>query len=73
MVWRASWPDQRVVRATLATIEQAVADSMERTALIVVGRVLAAEHFAESSLYAPGYDRRFRPQDASSRFAGAPE
>jgi len=73
VVWRASWPDQRIVRATLATIEQAVAGSMERTALIVVGRVLGAANFAESSLYSPGYDRRFRPQDAASRFAGAVE
>lgn len=69
VVWRASWPDQRIVRATLESIEQAIADSMERTALILVGRVLAAENFAESSLYAPGYDRRFRPKDASSRFS----
>lgn len=73
VVWRASWPDQRIVRATLATIEQAVAGSMERTALIVVGRVLAAEDFAESSLYAHGYDRRFRSQDAHSHFAGRAE
>lgn len=73
VVWRASWPDQRIVRATLATIEGAVAGSMERTALIVVGQVLAPEHFAESRLYATGYDRRFRPQDATSRFAGISE
>ena len=73
VVWRASWPDQRVVRGTLATIEAAVTGSMERTALIVVGRVLASGDFAESSLYAPGYDRRFRPQDANSPFAGASE
>lgn len=73
VVWRASWPDQRIVRATLATIEKAVAGSMERTALIVVGRVLDARDFAESSLYAPGYDRRFRPQHATSRFARVSE
>lgn len=73
VVWRASWPDERIVRSTLATIEGAVAGSMERTALIIVGRVLAAEDFAESSLYAHGYDRRFRPQHASSRFAGSRE
>ncbi|MGE8134086.1 precorrin-4 C(11)-methyltransferase [Novosphingobium subterraneum] len=73
VVWRASWPDQRIVRATLVTIAQAVAGSMERTALIIVGRVLAAEDFAESSLYAHGYDRRFRPQDALSRFSGVSE
>jgi precorrin-4/cobalt-precorrin-4 C11-methyltransferase len=73
VVWRASWPDQRIVRATLDTIEDAVAGSMERTALILVGRVLAAEDFGESSLYARGYDRRFRPQTADSRYAGSAE
>ena len=69
VVWRASWPDQRIVRATLATIEAAVAGGLERTALILVGHVLEAQDFTESSLYAPGYDRRFRAQDATSRFA----
>lgn len=73
VVWRASWPDQRIVRATLATIEEAVAGTMERTALILVGRVLGPQDFAESRLYAHGYDRRFRPQDATSRFAGSAE
>ncbi|KQO09146.1 precorrin-4 C(11)-methyltransferase [Sphingomonas sp. Leaf242] len=69
IVWRASWPDQRIARATLATIVEAAADGPDRTALILVGRVLAAADFGESSLYATGYDRRFRPQDATSRFA----
>lgn len=73
VVWRASWPDQRIVRATLGTVEDAVAGNMERTALILVGRVLGAEQFAESSLYAPDYDRRFRPQHTTSRFAGVME
>jgi precorrin-4/cobalt-precorrin-4 C11-methyltransferase len=54
------------VRATLSTIEEAVGDTMERTALILVGRVLGAQDFAESSLYATGYDRRFRPRKAQS-------
>lgn len=61
VVWRASWPDERVVRATLDTVLAAVAGTMERTALILVGRVLGAADFAESSLYAADYDRRFRP------------
>jgi len=61
IVWRASWPEQRIVRATLATIEQAAADGPERTALILVGRVLDPSGFAESRLYAEGYDRRYRP------------
>ncbi|MGY6705178.1 precorrin-4 C(11)-methyltransferase [Roseinatronobacter sp.] len=66
VVWRASWPDQRIIRATLGGIVDAVAGSMERTALILVGPALAAEGFSESALYAPDYDRRFRPQSADS-------
>lgn len=73
IVWRASWPEQRIVRATLGSIEAAIAGSMERTALILVGRVLAAKGFGESSLYASDYERRFRPQHAESRFAGGGE
>lgn len=70
VVWRASWPDQRIVRATLATVEQAATHGPERTALILVGPVLGNQDFAESSLYAPGYDRRFRPASADSQFIG---
>ncbi|NGM45932.1 precorrin-4 C(11)-methyltransferase [Rhodobacter sp. SGA-6-6] len=60
VVWRATWPDERVVRGTLATIAAEVGETMERTALILVGRTLAQEGFAESRLYAADYDRRFR-------------
>ncbi|WP_267393710.1 MULTISPECIES: precorrin-4 C(11)-methyltransferase [unclassified Sphingomonas] len=69
IVWRASWPDQQIVRATLATVAAEVTGKPERTALILVGRVLVPADFAESSLYAPDYDRRFRPQSAESPFA----
>ncbi|MFV0623330.1 precorrin-4 C(11)-methyltransferase [Sphingomonas sp. ac-8] len=69
IVWRASWPDQRIVRAKLATIADAAEGGPERTALILVGRVLGDADFCESSLYAIDYDRRFRPQSADSRFA----
>ena len=72
VIWRASWPDQRIVRATLGTIMAAAADGPERTAMILVGPVLGSEDFAESSLYAPGYDRRFRPASADSIFIDKP-
>lgn len=71
IVWRASWPDERVVRGRLASIEALIDDSMQRTALILVGPVLENDDFQESSLYAVGYDRRFRPQSADSPFATA--
>jgi precorrin-4/cobalt-precorrin-4 C11-methyltransferase len=51
-VFRASWPDEEKVTGTLADIAAKVqSKGIERTALIVVGRVLDAEGFADSSLY----------------------
>ena len=61
IVVKASWPDERIVRGTLATIEaQVAADPIERTALIFVGPSLSASDFRESALYDPTYQRRFR-------------
>ena len=67
VVFRASWPDQKVVRATLGTIETAIGEG-ERTALILVGHALGAEDFDESRLYAGDYDRRYRPVGTHPRF-----
>jgi precorrin-4/cobalt-precorrin-4 C11-methyltransferase len=61
IVVRASWPDERIVSGTLASIEALVAaEPIERTALILVGRALGAEAFRDSALYDAGYQRRFR-------------
>jgi precorrin-4/cobalt-precorrin-4 C11-methyltransferase len=61
VVWRASWPDERVLRGTLGSIGPLVrAERLERTALILVGRALDARGFRNSALYSAGYDRRFR-------------
>ena len=72
VVWRASWPDQRVVRATLATLQTAIGAEMERTALILVGHALGSDDFDESRLYAGDYDRRFRPLGTEPRFPDTP-
>ena len=61
VVVRASWPDERIVRGTLATLPALLAqEPAERTALILVGRALDAAGFRESALYDPDYRRRFR-------------
>jgi precorrin-4/cobalt-precorrin-4 C11-methyltransferase len=61
VVVRASWPQQIVLRGTLSDIAGKVAAAQaERTALVLVGRALAAEEFRDSALYDPGYQRRFR-------------
>ncbi len=55
VIYRASWPDEERVTGTLADIVGKVQGTrIERTALILVGRVLDAEGFADSTLYASG-------------------
>lgn len=68
VIWRATWPDQRIVKATLATVEEATGGERGRTALILLGPALGAEDFDESCLYAGDYDRRFRPVGTDPRF-----
>ena len=63
VVHRASWPDQQIIRGTLASIRAAVKDAgITRTALILVGRVLDSATFSESRLYAPDHSHVFRPR-----------
>jgi precorrin-4/cobalt-precorrin-4 C11-methyltransferase len=61
IIYRASWPEEKVIRGTLATIAaEVVKQPIERTALILVGKVLTARDFRESALYDAAYQRRFR-------------
>jgi precorrin-4/cobalt-precorrin-4 C11-methyltransferase len=65
VVARASWPDERIVRGTLSDICGRLAEKpIERTALVLVGRVLADAGFRDSALYDAGYQRRFRGREA---------
>ncbi|MCA7953059.1 precorrin-4 C(11)-methyltransferase [Burkholderia seminalis] len=53
VIYRASWPDEERVTGTLADIVDKVRGTqIERTALILIGRVLDADGFADSTLYA---------------------
>lgn len=63
VVHRVSWPDQQIVRGTLGTIRERVkAAGITRTALILIGKVLDAEGFAESRLYAADHTHVLRPK-----------
>ncbi|HCY99471.1 MAG: precorrin-4 C(11)-methyltransferase [Rhodobacterales bacterium RIFCSPHIGHO2_02_FULL_62_130] len=73
VVWRVTWPDERIVRSTLGNLQTAIGTEMERTALILVGRTIAPEDFGESRLYAGDYDRRYRPVGTDPRFPGTAE
>jgi precorrin-4/cobalt-precorrin-4 C11-methyltransferase len=65
VAYRVSWPDQRLIRGTLATIADLVKDAgIERQALILVGPALAARGEglnARSRLYDQGFSHGFRP------------
>jgi len=63
VVYRVSWPDQQIIEGTLATIrDQVKAAGITRTALILVGKVLDAESFADSRLYASDHTHVLRPK-----------
>ena len=66
VVVQATTPAERILRGTLADIAaKTTAAKIERTALIMVGRALAAEDFRDSALYDADYRRRFRGGAAS--------
>ena len=63
VIYRASWPDQRIIRGTLVDIRKQVkAAGITRTALILVGRVLDPEAFDDSRLYAADHHHVLRPK-----------
>jgi precorrin-4/cobalt-precorrin-4 C11-methyltransferase len=60
IVQRASWPEQKIVRGTLATIvEDIKGKDIDRTAMIVVSNCLNAD-YELSRLYAPEFSHMFR-------------
>ena len=64
VVVEATRPAERVIRGTLGDIAVRVAaEPVERMALIMVGRALAAGDFRESALYDAAYQRRFRGRE----------
>lgn len=84
VVYKASWPDERIVRCTLATLPQAMEEAgINRMALIIVGAVLdalpqdadgsrAACQYQRSCLYDPAFETGYRPAPSPAR-AEVPE
>jgi precorrin-4/cobalt-precorrin-4 C11-methyltransferase len=62
VAYRVSWPDERLIRGTLATIRDAAKSAgITRTALILVGPALAGKG-SDSRLYATGHHHLMRPR-----------
>lgn len=63
VIYRASWPDQQIIRGTLSDIRSKVREAkITRTALIMVGRVLVEENFRDSALYDAEHTHVLRPE-----------
>src|SRR6185312_2238807 len=70
VVHKASCPDQIVVWGTLADIRDKVkAAGIRSQSMILVGRVLTSEDFAESRLYAADFSHRYRKAEKGTKTA----
>ena len=60
IVYKATWPDQRIFRCTVGTLGDTVRDNgLTKTSLIVVGGFLG-DNYDRSKLYDPGFTTEFR-------------
>ncbi|MBO6265053.1 MAG: precorrin-4 C(11)-methyltransferase [Acidaminococcaceae bacterium] len=65
IVYKASWPDEKVFRCTVGTIaETAAANNIKNLALITVGGFLGTA-YERSELYNPTFETGFRKADAT--------
>jgi precorrin-4/cobalt-precorrin-4 C11-methyltransferase len=68
VAYRVSWPDESLIRGTLADIRGKVKQAgITRTALVLVGRALAQKDAPESRLYASDHHHLLRPVSAPLR------
>lgn len=58
LVYRASWPDEKIIRGTLKTLP-GLSKDIGKTALVLVGRFLRGE-YAKSKLYDPSFSHGYR-------------
>jgi precorrin-4/cobalt-precorrin-4 C11-methyltransferase len=63
VAFRVGWPDQHVIRGTLADIKAKVKETkITRTALIMVGHVFENRNFSDSRLYHADHRHILRPK-----------
>lgn len=60
VVYKATWPEERILRCTLGTLHKTVtANGLTKTALIIVGDCMG-QQYQRSLLYHPGFTTEFR-------------
>lgn len=61
VVYKATWPDEKILRCTLAELGDEVEKAgIRKTALILVGRAVAQKGYLRSKLYSPDFETEFR-------------
>ena len=61
VVYKATWPDEEAYVCTVETLAAVAAEhQITKTALILVGDVLAAPEYERSKLYDPGFTTGYR-------------
>ena len=70
LVYKATWPEEKVVRCTVGTLAQAGRDHhISKTALVLVGDFLSHQ-YQRSLLYHPGFSTEYRTGDGSAESGG---
>ena len=61
IVYKATWPEEEAHLCTVEQLEEtAKAHNITKTALIIVGDIVAHQHYEKSRLYAPDFETEFR-------------
>lgn len=67
LVYKATWPEEKVVRCTLGTLALAGREhQITKTALVLVGDFLS-KHYQRSLLYHPGFTTEYRAGDGTAQ------
>lgn len=61
LIYKATWPDEKAFVCTVATLAKtAHENNITKTAIVLVGDVIAHQNYEKSRLYAPDFETEFR-------------
>lgn len=61
LIYKATWPDEKAFVCTVATLAKtAQENNITKTAIVLVGDVIAHQNYEKSRLYAPDFETEFR-------------
>ncbi len=65
VVYRASWPDQKIVKGTLNDIEKKIKDEkITKTAIVIISNVIDSKSYEYSKLYDKDFSHGFRKSNS---------